>query len=187
MAVGGGDDEAGVKRTGSGSKKALTSYLAHLSNIAQRGVDDPPLEAAASGAKSGDTPHDISPATFRKMSARLRTKLQSQVPVNEDARKQLELLSALDSQSDDSEEWESMRAWMVDVMHVNLDEEEDDEVFKPLCAASSAMSSRRGCVSKQNSMDLPHGRKLSVQDAFDVKPGNVSNQSSLESNHAADT
>ncbi len=89
-------DLKGGGRTRSGSKQALAGCLASLSGMATTGIDMPlpdmppgldPMAALVSG--------DISPNTFRRISAQLRRKLEGRSSKNEEARKQLLMLDGM--------------------------------------------------------------------------------------------
>lgn len=166
------------------SKKALTSCMATLADMANTGFDGRMPESFAGPGKIDG---DMSPRTFHRLSARLKHKLEKQVPTSEDARKQLELLNGLLS-SDDSSDWASMRQWMVWCMHENVlsFDEEDFEAESVLPRAVSAMSiSPRRRLSRQASVDhaLSGAKMLGRQNCLDIPHDpRMSQQSSLESN-----
>ena len=84
------------------------------------------------------------------------------------------LIAYSDLFQEDSEDWASMRSWLVWCMHANLDENSDD---------SPPIPATRRHLNRQTSMDLAQPR-LKTQENFDVNPRDerMSAQTSLESN-----
>ncbi len=82
----------------------------------------------------------------------------------------------------ESEDWESMRNWMVWCMHANLDD--DDPTMADTATPIPSFSSSKRGLNRQTSLDSTRGLQLNHQDCFEVNngEGKMSMQSSLESN-----